>query len=127
MMSNDEPHMSRRDPLVRALAGYDPAFERKLVDEITEAIADASMMSDGDGQVLVLRVGEIASALTTILASTLAVSPSAVRSPKAIREVADAVRRKLQARVRHAERDPAFADLKSRCFHDGDRERGGRA
>ena len=60
--------MSRRDPLQRAMAGFDTKFEARLVDEITETISAASMMSDGDRQVLVLQFGEIASALTTILA-----------------------------------------------------------
>jgi hypothetical protein len=114
--------------LERATAGYDEAFEARLVDEITNAIGDASMMTIAGGdRVLVLRTGEIANALTTILASTLALSPAATRSRGSIKQVADSVRRKLLARVRQAEADPLFADFKSRCFHDGDRERGGRA
>ena len=74
-----------------------------------------------------LRLGEIAGALTTILASTLALSPSCARSPRAIREVAEQFRRKLLARVRAAEGNADFHDFKSRCFHEGDRERGGNA
>jgi hypothetical protein len=116
------------DPLQRAMSGYDEQFERKLVDAITETIADTSMMTIAGGdRVLVLRTGEIANALTTILASTLARSPAATRSRGSIKQVADSVRRKLLARVRQAERDPQFADFKNRCFHAGDRERGGRA
>ena len=126
-MSNDEPYMSRRDPLQRAMAGFDTKFEARLVDEITETISAASMMSDGDRQVLVLRFGEIASALTTILASTLALSPSTVRSPKAIREVAERFRKKLTGQVRAAEGNADVLNFKARCFHDGDEQRGGRA
>jgi hypothetical protein len=85
--------------LERAQAGYDVAFERELAEAIIGAIADASMI---DG-IIVIRTGEMASALTTVLACALALSPAAVRSPKAIREVANAVRRKLLTRVRQAE------------------------
>jgi hypothetical protein len=119
--------MSRRD-LDRAIAGYDEAFERKLVAEIMEAIASASMLSDGDGhRVLALRLGETANALTTILAGTLALSPASTRSRAAIKQVGDSVRRKLLARVRQAESDPLFSVFRSRCFRDDDRERGGHA
>jgi hypothetical protein len=134
-MSSDEPLSERRidgtaetPKLRRALAGYDRAFEARLVDEITEAIANASMLTDGDGhRVMALRLGECANALTTVLASTLALSPGSVRSSKAIKQLAAAFRSKLLTRVRQAERDPLFADFKNRCFHDGDRERGGNA
>jgi hypothetical protein len=112
---------------IDGMAGFDPKFEARLVDEITEAIAAASMMSDGDRQVLVLRLGEIASALTTVLACTLALSPSAVRSPKAIRETAERFRKKLTGQVRTAEGNADVLNFKARCFRDGDRERGGNA
>lgn len=115
--------MSRRDALARALAGYDERFEARLVDVITSAIADASMI---DG-VMVIRTGEAASALTSVLATVLALSPPATRSRAAIRKTADGFRHKLQARVRQAERDPLFADFKNRCFRDDDHERGGRS
>jgi hypothetical protein len=109
--------------LERAQAGYDEAFERKLADVIIRAIADQSMIDN----VLVLRTGESAAALVNVLASIMALSPSSTRSRAAIKQVADSFRRKLLARVRQAESDPLFSDFKSRCFHDGDRARGGRA
>jgi hypothetical protein len=116
------------DDLQHAMSGYEEAFEARLVEQLTATLADTSMMTIAGGdRVVVLRTGEIANALTTILASVLAVSPAATRSRAAIKQVADSVRRKLMARVRQAERDPLFADFKSRCFHDGDRERGGNA
>jgi hypothetical protein len=114
--------MSRHD-LERAMAGFDEAFERKLVDEITKAIADCSLI---DG-VMVIRTGETAAALVTVLASITALSPASTRSRAAIKQTADGFRRKLLARVRQAERDPLFADFKNRCFHSGDRARGGNA
>jgi hypothetical protein len=114
--------------LERAMAGYDERFERKVVDEITAAIANTSMLSDGDGhQVLALCLGQTASALTTILASTLALSPSSTRSRAAIKQLAAAFRRKLQACVRAAEQSPDLYEFKRRVFHSGDRARGGNA
>jgi hypothetical protein len=114
--------------LERALAGYDSEFEARLVDEITAAIVNASMVTAGNGhQVMALRLGECANALTTVLAATLALSPAAARNRSAIKQTADGFRRKLAAKVRAAEDSPDFHDFKSRCFHDGDRERGGNA
>ena len=114
--------------LERAISGYDQAFETKLVGEIIEAIANASMLTDGDGRrVMALRLSEAASALTSVLASTLALSPHTARSPKPIKQIALAFREKLRKQVAAAERDQLFADFKSRCFHDDDSERGGNA
>lgn len=112
----------RRDLLERA-AAYDPAFERKLADAIVRIVIDELMID----AVLVLRTGELAAAPVTALASVLALSPASTRSRAAIKQVADAFRRKLLAQVRAAKRDADFLNLKARCFHDGDRGRGGRA
>jgi hypothetical protein len=81
----------------------------------------------GGDRVLALRLGETANALTTVLASTLSLSPSSARSRAAIKKTADGFRRMLQTRVRQAERDPLFADFRSRCFRDDDERRWGRA
>jgi hypothetical protein len=74
-----------------------------------------------------LRLGECANALTTVQASTLALSPTTARSSKAIKQLAAAFRRKLAAKVRAAEGSPDFYEFKRRAFHSGDRQRGGRA
>jgi hypothetical protein len=114
--------------LERAMAGYDAAFEARLVDEITAAIARASLVSDGNGhQVMALRLGECANALTTVLASTLALSPTSARSSKSIKQLAAAFRQKLRAQVAAAERNADVLNFKARCFRDDDRARGGRA
>jgi hypothetical protein len=116
--------------LSRALSGYDADFEQRLVDALVTTIVEASMVTDGNGhRVMALRLGETASALTTVLASTLALSPSSARSSKAIKQTADGFRRKLTARVRQAELEPLFADFKSRAFGTdaADRARGGNA
>jgi hypothetical protein len=111
--------------LERALAGFDQAFEQRLTEAIMTAIVDASRIDD----CLVIRTGESAAALVTVLASMMALSPSSTRTRAAIKQVGDSVRRKLLARVRQAERDPMFADLKRRAFGTDadDRARGGNA
>ena len=109
--------------LERAMAAYDERHERKLADALVRTIADQSMI---DG-VMVIRSGECAAALVNVLATILAMSPASTRSRAAIRKTADGFRRKLQAQVRAAEQSPDLYELKRRTFHDGDRERGGRA
>jgi hypothetical protein len=70
--SRDEAD-AHRTTFERACRGYDTQFERALVDEITETIARASLVTDQN--VVALRVGEMISALATCLAFTLALSP----------------------------------------------------
>jgi hypothetical protein len=114
-----------RTTLERASAGYDEAHERALVAAITNAIFQTSLTTDG--AVLALRTGEVASALLTCLAGTIALSPAAVRSPISMRKTVDELGRRLRRRVANAATDPVFADFLARCFRDGDRERGGNA
>jgi hypothetical protein len=110
--------------LERAIAGnFDVAFETKLAEAIVTAIAEASMV---DG-VMVIRTGEIAAALVTVLASVAALSPASARSPTAIRRIAESFRKKLTTQVRTALADPLFHDCRARAFRDDDRERGGNA
>jgi hypothetical protein len=109
--------------LERAQLGYDEELEAKLTEAITTAIINTSMIDD----CLVVRTGESAAALTTVLASMLAMSPTAARSPTAIRHIAESFRKKVAAQVRAAEADPVFHDIRARAFRDDDRERGGRA
>jgi hypothetical protein len=108
-----------------AQAGYDDGHEQALVEAIITAISNASLISEPP--VLCLRTGEITSALAKVLASTIAMSPSRVRSPAEIRKTCETIRRKVTALVRDAERDPVFADLLARCFRDDDHERAGHA
>jgi len=106
----------RRTDYARATAGYDEAFERALVDVITTAIAEASRVTDAP--IMVLRTGEIASALLTCLASTLALSPAATRSPTATRKLMDELRRRLLLRIRQGQ---AEADaFRARVFNGTD-------
>jgi hypothetical protein len=102
----------RRTSYARATAGFDEAHERQLVEALTAAVVETSRASDCDA--VLLRTGEIASALLTVLAGTLAMSPASVRSPTAIRRTVDELRR----RITQAERDPELQDFMRRCFRD---------
>jgi hypothetical protein len=119
--------MSRRE-LERALAGFDEAFEQRLLGRIVEAIAAESMLDNGDGKpVLALRLGETAQALTTALACVLALSPASAHNDAAIKQTSQSFRRKLRARVNYARHDPDLHEFLRRSFNYSDRARGGRA
>jgi hypothetical protein len=105
----------RRTTYGRAAAGYDAEFERRLVDEISTAIASASMVVDANA--LVLRTGETASALITVLASVLAVSPAATRSPTTLRRTIDELHKRVRRRLAAAEADSAVQDFVRHCFN----------
>jgi hypothetical protein len=109
----------------RAQMGYDDAHEQALLDAIVEAIGQASLISEPP--VLCLRTGEIAIALTRVLALILAISPSAARSPTAIRKLTEEFRRRLIKGAANAARDPDLNDFVARAFRNDDRERGGHA
>jgi hypothetical protein len=109
----------------RAAEGYDEAHEEALVAAITKAIGEASMVTDPP--CLVLRTGELVSALTSVLATALALSPERVRSPTAIRKTLDKVRQRLIRRVAVARANAELRDLEARIFRGDDRERGGNA
>src|SRR5262245_5594653 len=107
--------MSDRRTYARATAaGYDSDFERALVSAITEAIGRASMAADAPA--LVIRTGETLSALMTVMAGTLVMSPSVRRSPAAIRKMTDELRRRLHRRIADAERDADVQNFIKRCF-----------
>ena len=113
--------MNRRDDeLKRAITGYDGAFEERLTDAIMTAVIETSRIEN----VLALRTGETAAALTHVLAVLLAMSPAAVRSPAAIRSTADGFRKKLTANVRSAERNPAMREFLHRTFNHSNRAGG---
>ena len=113
----------RRTSYQRAVAGFDEAHERELLEAITAAVIETSKIADAN--VIAIRTGELSSALLTMLAGTLAMSPSATRSPTAIRRTVDQLSKRLHRRLAAAERDPAFRDFLHRCFHGTDV--GGRA
>jgi hypothetical protein len=68
------------------------AFEQELAEVISAAICQASAASG-------LRTGATADALLTVLAITLAMSPSVVRSPTTRRRTIDRLAKLLRRRV----------------------------
>jgi hypothetical protein len=109
----------------RAQSGYDEQHEQALVDVIIEGIAEASLISEPPA--VCLRTGEIANALTRVLALILAMSPNSARSPAAITRLTEEVHRRLTKGAANAARDPAVHDFVARAFRNDDCKRGGRA
>jgi hypothetical protein len=107
-----------RTSYARAVAGFDDDYERALVEAITRAIAEASMVTDAN--IMVIRTGEAASALVTALASVLALSPAATRSPSAIRKTIDNLGKRLRRRVAAAESNADMQDFIRRAFRGTD-------
>jgi hypothetical protein len=104
----------------RTVAGFDDDFERVLVEVITTAILDISRASDAN--VICVRTGETASALVTVLASMLAMSPAAASSPSAIRKTCDELHKRLRQRVAYASADSDLKQFIARCFHGSNTE-----
>jgi hypothetical protein len=77
--------------------------------------------------VAVIRTGEMTSALLTYLASAIALSPSSTRSPTAIRNTIEELRRRLFTCVSAARQSPDFHDFEARIFRSDDDERGERS
>jgi hypothetical protein len=110
----------------KAQFGYDRAHEQALVDAIVRAIIEKSYIGEPP-PVLCIRTGELASALTTVLAMALALSPAAVRSPATIRKLTDRLRQRLIKSSAAMASDPATRDFLARAFRNDDSERGGHA
>lgn len=113
--------MSARTTWQRAQQ-YDPQFEAALVDEIGIAIAKASLCTDAN--VLALRTGETITALTTMLASIVAMTPAATQSPTALRKLVDEIAKRLRTQAAHAAHDPEVRAFRERVFHHGQEVRG---
>ena len=86
-----------RTTYARATAGYDEQHERELVENILEVILETSRVSDAN--VVALRTAESASALLSVLAIVLAMSPAATRSPTALRHLIDALGKSSAGRL----------------------------
>ena len=112
-----------RTTYAEAARGYSDEFERNLVAAITQAIGEASLVTDCP--VMAIRTGETASALLSVLAAVLAMSPAAVRSPTALRKTIDELGKRLRRRVAAAQADQDVQDFARRCFRGSDV--GGRA
>jgi hypothetical protein len=102
----------------RATLEYDAEHEQALLTAITTAIFEASVVSDANA--IVIRTGEATQALLTALACILAMSPSATRSPAAIRKTVDNLGKRLRKRVANAEQSPDLGDFVRRSFWNTD-------
>ena len=107
-----------RTTYAKAVLEYDEEHERALLDAITQAIFETSRVSDANA--IVIRTGEAAQALLTALACVLAMSPSATRSPTAIRKTVDDLGKRLRRRVASAEQSPDLKDFVRRSFWNTD-------
>ena len=118
--NDGEGKLSADERLRRALDGLDPDFETRMVEVLTSAIVTTSMVEDGHGaQILVLRLAETSSALTTILASLMSLSPAAASNDQAIKQTSRRFRHALHRKV-----GVARHDFLRRTFHG---QKGGRA
>jgi len=87
---------------------------RSKVEAAIKAIVRASVL--GDCNVAALRTSEITAALLDVLGMTLCFSPSATRSPTAIRRTLDELGKHLRRRIAKAEADPGVQDFLRRVF-----------
>ena len=69
---------------------------------------------------MALRTGETANALLTALAVIIGLSPSATRSPTALRKTIDEFGKRLRRRVAEAESNSSVQDFARRSFRGGD-------
>ena len=105
----------------RATLEYDKDHERGLLEAITRAIFESSTVSDANA--IVIRTGEAAEALLTVLAGILAMSPAATRSPAAIRRTLDDLGgKRLRRQIAAAERSEDLQEFIRRTFRGNDVE-----
>ena len=70
-----------------------------------------------DANAIVIRTGEAAEALLTVLAGILAMSPAATRSPTAIRETVDELGKRLRRQIAAAEQNADIQEFARRTFN----------
>ena len=99
----------------RATLEYDKAHECALMEAITRAIFESSTVSDANA--IVIRTSEAAEALLTVLAGILAMSPSATRSPTAIRRTVDDLGKRLRRQIAAAEQNADIQEFFRRTFN----------
>jgi hypothetical protein len=107
-----------RTSFKRACDSYDKQFERALTETIVAAIAEVSRVSDAHA--IVFRTSETTSALITVLAGMLAMSPATCRSPTAIRQKMDVLHKRLRQQIAMMRSNPEFEAFLRQCFHGND-------
>jgi len=109
----------------RAVHSYDETHERAISDAVLSAIFDASHVRDTVNRCVVIRTGEIAQALVTVLAVVLAASPASSRTRQARRRLLSELGKRLERRIHAAETSDDLQDLLQRVFRSN--KVGGRA
>ena len=104
----------------RATSAYDKDHERALMEAITLTIFETSAVSDADA--IVIRTAECAQALVIVLAGVLAMSPTATRSPTAIRRTIDDFGKRLRQQIAAAEASEDLQEFISWAFRGNDVE-----
>jgi hypothetical protein len=97
---------------------YDPEFERTIAAAVSTAIAQVSLVTDANA--MVLRTSEIIAALTTVLASTIALSPAITLSPTQVREFLAVNAKRLQRQTMQAVDDPDTKRFRESWFNGDD-------
>jgi hypothetical protein len=115
---SDEGVTKGRTTFARATREYDSEFERAITTAISTAIAQVSRVTDCNA--MVLRTGEIIAALTTVLASTIALSPAITRSPTHVREFLAENAKRLQRKTMQAVDDPNTKRFRESWFNGND-------
>ena len=75
-----------------------------------------------DSNAIVIRTGEAAEALLTVLAGIFAMSPAATRSPTAIRKTVDDFGKRLRRQIAAAEASEDLQEFIRRTFRGNDVE-----
>ena len=99
----------------RATSAYDKGHERALMEAITRTIFETSAVSDADA--IVIRTAECAQALVIVLAGVLAMSPTAARSPTAIRRTIGDLGKRLGRQIVAAEQNADIQEFVRRTFN----------
>ena len=110
--ATDTRHPARTQPSDAAIAD---AFEQELAEAIMELIAQSCRIKGTEA--VVLRVAESVSALVSCLASVLALSPAATRSPTRTRRIINDLHKRLRTRLSRMQ--PEADAFRARAFKDG--------
>jgi hypothetical protein len=94
---------------LRAYSGYEDAHRARLVQVISGAIAEASILTDVN--VLAIRTGETADALVTVLAGVLALVPR-LNTPQQQRLACEAIAKSLRQQLADARNDPVAQQMR---------------
>jgi hypothetical protein len=94
----------------RAAREYDVEFQHVLTSKIIEAVTQASIISDPDLQVMMLRVGETTEALLECLILFASMSPI-FDTPSRLREFAERVGKKIRRQVARARAEGVAQDF----------------